>query len=82
MTIIRKQQTTGSYNKNVYCVYQFACVLYFFYHCSFNHFETIILQEIWEYIDLNGDVTRWQMIMSRLYFSFSCETHRVTLMVY
>ena len=35
--------TQGNYNKNVYCVYQFAFIWCFiFHHCSFNSFATAI----------------------------------------
>ena len=50
-------------------------------------FRQLFLQEIWKYIDLNGDVTRWQIItiVSRvklnrvLYFFFSWELPRAIL---
>ena len=64
MTTILKQHTPGSYNKNVYCVNQFAFIWYFFHNCSFNNFGTIIFEKIWKNIDLNGDVTRWRKILS------------------
>ena len=48
MTAIRNQKTHGNYKKNVYC--------------SFNSFATTIFVRNLEYIDLNGDVTMWQII--------------------
>ena len=64
MTAIRNQQTQGNYNKNVYCVYQFAfiLVLFFFIIVASIVVRQLFLQEIWKYIDLNGGVTRWQII--------------------
>ena len=62
---MRKQQTQRSYNKNVYCVNQFAFIWYVFHDCSFYSFAKIIFAKIWKYIDLNGDVTRWRITVSR-----------------
>ena len=42
ITTIRKQQNPRSFNKNVYCVDQFAFIWYFFQNCSFYSFWTII----------------------------------------
>ena len=63
MTTLQKQQTLGSYDKNIYCVYQFAFFWYIFHDCSVYSFATIILQNISEYIDLNDDVRKWRVIM-------------------
>ena len=58
----KNQQTQENYKKNVYCVYQFAFIWCFFHHCSSIVLRQLFLQEIWKYIDLNGDVTKWQII--------------------
>ena len=64
MTAIRNKQTQGNYNKNVYCVYQFAfvCFVFLFIIVASIVVRQLFLQEIWKYIDLNGGVTRWQII--------------------
>ena len=62
MTAIRNQQTQGNYNKNVYCVYQFAFIWCFFIIVASIVLRQLFSQEILKYIDLNGDVTRWQII--------------------
>ena len=61
MTAIGNQQTQGNYNKNVYCVYQFAFCAFFIIVASIVVLQ-LFLQKIWKYIDLNGGVTRWQII--------------------
>ena len=62
MTAIRNQQTHGNYNKMFIAYINLL---------SFGAFSIIVAsivlrqlfsQEIWKYIDLNGDVTRWQII--------------------
>ena len=62
MTAIRNQQTQGNYNKNAHCVYQFAFIWCFFIIVASIVVRQLSLQEIWKYIDLNGGVTRWQII--------------------
>ena len=60
MTAIRNQQTQGNYNK---------MSIVYINLLSFGAFFIIVasivvrfLQEIWKYIDLNGGVTKWQII--------------------
>ena len=63
MTAIRNQQPQGNYNKNVYCVYQFAFIWCFFFIIVASIIvKQLFLQDIRKYDDLNGGVTRWQII--------------------
>ena len=47
MTAIRNQQTQGNYNKNVYCVYQYAIIWCFFIIVASLVLRQLFLQEIW-----------------------------------
>ena len=63
MTVIKNQQTQGNYNKKMSIAYiNLLSFGAFFIIVASIVARQLFLQEIWKYIDLNGGVTRWQII--------------------
>ena len=62
MTAIRNQQTQGNYNKMSIAYINLLSFGTFFIIVASIVVRQLFLQETWKYIDLNGGVTRWQII--------------------
>ena len=62
MTAIRNQQAHGNYNKMSIVYINLLSFGAFFIIVASIVVRQLFLQEIWKYIDLNGGVTRWQII--------------------
>ena len=62
MTATRNQQTQGNYKKMLIAYINLLSFGAFFIFVASIVLRQLFLQEIWKYIDLNGDVTKWQII--------------------
>ena len=62
MTAIRNQHTQENYNKKFIAYINLLSFGAFFNIVASIVLRQLFLHEIWKYIDLNGDVTSWQII--------------------